>query len=257
MKRNRILIAFFWFSLLWWNCAGSRGPLSGAPSEQGLENWPVRYKAEFHTIKTWKSKANLSIETPEFASTFTAGFVYAAPDSLLLKAEGPFGIDLGEIFIGKTRFILHNQFHNQFLCGDLREEYYNTFLQTRFTLQQLKNALLGYIPVPDDIKLTDPRHGIFLARVENTQWRFEVDPKSGRLKKFEIREEGMPVLQQTFERYRKINGHTVATLTRLTIPGARQQISVHHRNIRLDEPLNPEEYRIVIGTKATQLIINE
>lgn len=251
---NRILTGFLLFVLFGCSSTKLRRPVSlPLPS---LSSWPTVYRQNFNEVKTLKSDAHLTVETPEFSASFTAGFLYAAPDTLHLKAEGPFGIDLGEFFIGKNRFLLYNQFNNQFICGSLEDDYYNTFLQTNLTLKQVKNALIGYIPLPPDLKLVDQRHGVFSARVGEEKWRFVVNPKTGTLQQWEIAKNNQVILKQKFGKYRKMGNIVFPALVRIINPQKKERISVFHKNIRLNQSVNPDSYRIKINGKVKQLMMS-
>jgi hypothetical protein len=220
-----------------------------------LVNWPTIYKKNFSLLKNLQSKSRLSIESSDLSTNVNVKLIYIYPDSLYLKAEGILGLDLGEIFIGNKRFILYNQFNNQFVAGSMDEEYYNTFLQTNFTFKQIKNAVIGYIPIPENIKLIDETNGIFSATVENSRWKFVVDKQSGFLKNFEIIEQGKVVLRQEFKRYRSINGLVIPGLIRIIVPNRMEMVSFFHKDLVVNDILNSKQYRIEIGPKVKQLIV--
>ena len=151
-----------------------------------IENWPDIYKKNYSAIKSIQSKARITVESPDYAMSFDAQMIYAAPDTLFIKAEGPFGIDVGKIFIGRRRFILYNQFNNQFFSASLEDEYFNTFLQTNLSFKQIKGAFIGYSLLPENIKLVDEKNGVFTALVNSNKWQYIVDIETGLLQKFEI-----------------------------------------------------------------------
>jgi len=239
------------------SCAstGLRKPVS--LEINSLEEWPEAYRHNFGDLHTLQSKARLTIQTPEMSMHMTTQLIYAAPDTLFLQAEGPLGMDVGKIFIGKDRFLIFNQYQNHFFSGSLQDEYYNTFLQTNLTFKQIKYALIGYVPLPTGLKLVDRKHGIFSALVNGEKWRLKVDPQRGVLQSSEIFKNGKITLKQEFENYRFVKGILIPGRVRITLPEQKERLSIFHKNIRINEQINPHLYQIEIGPKVKQLIVKE
>ncbi|GAB4367933.1 MAG: hypothetical protein Kow0042_08860 [Calditrichia bacterium] len=257
MKKIALVVLWVFSLFFQWNCASMSPGKSANLNLISLEDWPQAYQKNFQAIRTMKSKTHFTVETPEFSATFTASFFYAAPDTLMVQAEGPFGMDLGKLFIGNHRFILYNQFNNQFFSGSLSDAYYNTFLQTSLTLKQVKYALLGYVPLPPNLKLIDKQNGIFRAEQENEVWLFVVDVGDGTLRSWEIQVGDQTRFRQEFKYYRFIENCIVPRLSRLVLPERQEMVSIYHKDIEINRSLDPEQYHIVIGPKVKQLMIQE
>ncbi len=250
--------AFIWGLLILSTACMPSGIRQPAALElPGLADWPGVYRANYESLHSLQSQVRITVESPTLATNFNASLIFAAPDTLFIRAEGPLGIDVGKIFIGAKRFIFFNQYNNQFLSGSLDETYYNTFLETHLTLSEIREAALGYAPPPSGLKLVDQQHGIFAALVGNRKWRFEVEPRSGLLSSFEIRENNRTVFKQEFQRYRLVDGIVFPALTRVILPEKNEMVAIFHKNIKINQAVNPGTYRIVVGPKVEQLIIGE
>lgn len=256
MKRVATVCLFVWLlSFLGCNpVAVKRSALINLPS---LSDWPAVYKSNFVRLKNLQSKARLTVESAALSTNATVKLIYMSPNTLYLEAEGLLGIDLGKIYIGKKRFIIYNQFNNNFVSGSLDEKYYNNFLQTKLTFRQIKNAVVGLVPIPDNIELADEPHGIFSALVNGVKWRFEIDKSSGFLNKFEKIENGKVILREEFKRYRLLNGVLIPALIRIILPVEREMVSVFHKDLKINSDLDPDSYKIKIGPKVKQLIVSE
>ncbi len=243
--------------LAWWFPSCSPVAMKKEPKLEvpTLAEWPAVYRDNFAAIRTLQSKAQINIESPELSTRFTVQFLYVAPDTLFLQAEGPFGIQVGKIFIGRERFLIYNQYNNQFIAGSLDDPYYSRFLQTDFSFQEIKNVLMGFVRLPENLKLLDEAHGVFGARVDGNKWRLVVNPRTGLLEKREIISGGKVVLQEEFKNYRRIDGTVIPGFVRVLLPAKRELFSVRHTHIRLNEPVPQEKYRIEIDPRVEQLII--
>lgn len=220
-----------------------------------LSMWPMAYRQNFERLKTMKNPARISVESPEYAASFDISIIYTAPDTLYMQAEGPFGIDLGKIFIGKHRFIIFNQFNNQFFSGDLDEDYYNTFLQTDLTFRQIKYAFLGYVSLPENLKLVDENHGIFAALVDAKKWRIKVDQKTGNLLTLEIFENNQKILTEEFKNYQNIAGVIIPRLIRIINPLKKEMVAILYKNLKINEVVDKDSYHIEIKPKTKQLVV--
>ncbi len=221
------------------------------------ENWPTFYRENFRKLHSFESKARFTVESPGMSTNFQAAVIFAAPDTLFLKAEGMFGVDIGEVFIGKHRYIFYNQFQNHFWSGSLDNPYENQFLQTHLKLSELKHSIVGYVPLPDNVRLVNRRHGIFATLVNGKKWRLTVDLSTGQLQKWDVLEGEKLLLSAEFKNYRLTEGILFPGLIRLVVPGEREMVAVFHKNIVVNRKIAPERYRIVIGPKVKQLMLGE
>jgi len=221
-----------------------------------LQNWPVLYHENYQKLRTLKSEARISLESSQFATNFNVDLIYSAPDTLFVQAEGPFGLDIGKIFIGRERFILFNQFNNQFLSGSLDDEYYNTFLETELTFREIKNGFIGYTQLPENIILAEEKGGIFQAAAAGNTWRFTVNLETGTLKTFEIIENSQVVYRQELLSYTESEGVVFPRFIRMILPQKKEMVAIYHKNIKINQPVDKNSYLIEVGPKTRQLIIN-
>ncbi len=221
-----------------------------------LQNWPVLYHENYRKLRTLKSEARISLESAQFATNFNVNLIYSAPDTLFVQAEGPFGLDIGKIFIGRERFILYNQFNNQFISGSLDDEYYNTFLETELTFREIRNGFIGYTQLPENLILAEEKHGIFIAAVDGNKWRFTVNVKTGTLKTFEIIENNQVVFKQELLSYTESEGIVFPRFIRMILPQKKEMVAIYHKNIKINQPVDKRSYSIEVGPKTKQLIID-
>jgi len=255
MKFSPLLI-YFSFILVLVGCTSKNIYRTSPVKFESLESWQAYYMKTIQQVRTIQSEARISIESSRLATNITIGLIYTAPDTLFLKAEGPFGLDLGEIFIGKDRFILHNQFNNQFFTGSLDDEYYNTFLETDFSFEELKYGLIGRAPQSEKAVLVNPEQGIFERIVDDKKYRYTVDIKNGNLKSFEIEESSSIIFQQEYLNYTKVSGVQFPRFVKILLPQKKEMVAIYHKNIKINQPVDKSSYSIEVGPKTRQLIIN-
>jgi hypothetical protein len=246
---------WFGFVLILSGCGSSKLLNHASLNLKSIRDWPLIYQNNYQLLKSVYCKTRLTIESSELSTNVSAKLIYVSPNDLYLKAEGLLGLDIGEIFIGDKRFIIYNQYDNQFIAGYLDEDYYNTFLQTDLTFQQIKNAVIGYVPLPSNLKLVDESDGIFSALVENNIWRFKVEKKTELLRTFEVVKNNQVILKEEFTKYKSIKGVMIPTLIRIILPQKLEMVSFFHKDLVVNDAINFPSYKIEIGPKVKQLIV--
>lgn len=220
-----------------------------------VSTWPSFYLQNHQRLQSLTSQSQISLETPNLAATITASFIYVAPDTLFLQVEGFLGMDLGKIFIGKDRFILYNQFNNQFIAGDIDDPHYNTFLETNLTLSQIKQAVIGFTSLPENLVLVDEEQGLFSSLENQQERRYKVNKRTGALEWVEIIIDGKLELRQEFKNYTTMDGVLFPRLTRIILPQRKEMVALFHKNIKINEDIDRKAYFIEIGPRTKQLII--
>ncbi len=237
--------------------AGCAAPLKRqtiAPFVREPARWPEAYQNNFRRIHTFEGTARLTIESPRVNGHVNIRVIWVAPDTLFVQAEGALGINVGKIFIGKQRFIIYNEYDNQYIAGELSNRYLARFLDTDFSLHDLQSALLGKPPIPlSGLQPADTSRGIFTRQEGEVKYRLVVDPQTGLLEKWEMIRRGRVVARMAFQRYRNQDGIYLPRLIRFTRPEYQERITVFYKTIQINRPIPPKHYTITIKAKAKQL----
>ena len=137
-------------------------------------------------MNTFSGNAKLTVESPGYNGTVSVETSWIDDDNLYILAEGPLGLDVGKIFIGKERFIIYNQYDNYFTAGSLEDPYLNRFLQTNVTLKELKYAAIGMsLHWNENVQLVDTTNGIYEHQTDELNYQYVVNPQSGLLERLE------------------------------------------------------------------------
>lgn len=256
MKR-RLLFVPMVVALTWLGCAGPISRSVTKPFVESLEDWPLQYQKNMQRISSFVGKARLTIESPQFSGHLSVTTYWVKPDTFFLKAEGPLGLDMGKIFVGKRRFIVYNQFENQFISGSVDDAYVNRFLNTDIELAQLKQALIGQAPIgANAVRLTDARKGIFSARDSHYEYRFQVNPRTGLVEKWEALQDGKVLFRQEFKNYHSVEGVYMPRIITFTLAERKERLSVYYKEIQINQRIDPSVYTIKVDPKVQQLNVN-
>src|SRR3990172_4447829 len=70
-----------------------------------------------HEVASFHASGTISIESREFVGTASITVSIKRPDSILIKIEGPFGIDIGSMLLTKGRFTYYDSHSNRVITG--------------------------------------------------------------------------------------------------------------------------------------------
>lgn len=256
MRFSHFYFVFLFFAYFL-SCTGGTKTRISLPAVTDIANWPQHFEANFAKIKTLEGSARISVETPQFAGHISLKTYWISPDTLFAQAEGPLGLDIGQMYIGESRFIIYNQFENRFLSGSIDDEFLGKFLQTDIYLKELKQAILGlplYFSAP--LTLTDKSHGIFRKRIGHIDYRYVVNPATGFLESWEKLRNDRTQIFEEFKNYHQIDDIYFPFLVHITLPAEQQRISIFYKEIVLNNPIDSKIYTVEISPKVKQLNLN-
>ena len=210
-------------------------------------------------LKKNKTKFSPLTETAEYSGTFFASILYNLNDSLLISVSGPFGIDVGKMFIGKKRFIFLNQFANQFYSGETEKFKNKNFLQFPLKIEEVSNFFVGKevlhnmkilnYSIVEDQFFIQGKNGIFNYNI----W---IDHITGKIKKIEYLNEDKIFLVKEYEKFAKFNQMYFPKHIKLTRPEEKQVISVYYTQLTINEKILSSEFSVKISDSARQIDLN-
>ncbi len=249
---KRLTITFTVFLM---SCTSVLQKAPSPPSD--LAHWGQFASTNSQQIQTLKGKANFTVESPQMSGSMQLTIIWKQPDTLYLAAEGPLGINLGKVFIGHRRFIIYNEYQNQFVSSTLDNPFLSRFMQTSFSLQDLKYLLLGIPPSGwDNLQPVPGNPGLFIKFKDGVKYRYHVNLRSKLLEKWEMVTPAGTQMVMTLERYRSIQGVWFPRLIRLTRPGKQERLTLFYRSLQINSPIPTSEYTIIIKPGVQQLNVD-
>jgi hypothetical protein len=214
---------------------------------------------EQNKIFSISAQSRISIDTEEYSGNFFADLLYNENDSLLISVTGPFGIDVGKMFLGKNRFIFFNQFSDQFYSGDIEDFKDRNFLQFPLKIHEISNFFTGKESIKNmkiiEYEIND---NMFYIRGENSDNTFNIwiDNVSGRIKKIEYMKQNSIVLIKEYNKFFKFNDTYFPKHIKLSRPLEKQVVSVYYNKIVLNQKIVPSDFMVNISDSARQIDLN-
>lgn len=250
MKCLRHLCALFAISVLLVSCAPKRSEVlldTKATDATTLIALVRQYQNALHSVV---GKGTVTFESPEIAGTAAFELALKKPDSLLVTFEGPFGIDLGTLFISQEKYLMYNSMENKVVTGVPSAAAIRSIIPFDLTLDQVVGAFSGLFPFPSDpqsIQTYSIDDDMFLLSLKcgNRTCRYWVDSRYVLVTKYEMRDEHDALIMTSESSSIVGDGEARAPKRiRIRFPVQDRQLSVSYSSITLNDPSPSFAYSI-------------
>lgn len=210
-------------------------------------------------VQSLKGSGNITLETPEIAQSGSFELMLRKPDSILVKLEGPFGIEVGAALLTRRDFFFYNSFQNRLISGTMSASNLRRILRVNLSFDELVNMITGGTFFPDDQGLPDT------VTVEDDQWvltyrhadgsrRYWIDPESLLIARIQhLDRQGEIQLEQRFANFHSIGGTSLPYRVRITQLAERRTVALSYSSLAintdalrftLEVPENAERLRV-------------
>ncbi len=183
-------------------------------------------------VQTLKGAGNIAVETPEIAQSGSFELELRKPDSVLMKFEGPFGIDVGAALLTPKEFYFYSSLQNRLITGSMNNTSLRRIFRIDTNLEELINLLTGGSffaedqGAPEAFTVEEEQFVLTYARNGGSR-RYWIDPSSLLIAKIQhLDRDGKPVLEQRFSNFRSIEGILLPHHVRLLQFKERRGVSI-------------------------------
>jgi hypothetical protein len=105
---------------------------------------------QFKKIESLEAYGTIAFDSPETSNSGYMEIRLKKPDSVLVKIEGPFGIDIANALITRTDFIYYNVQENKVIMGPTSEINIGAILKIKISFDELINSFSGSFYFDDE-----------------------------------------------------------------------------------------------------------
>lgn len=244
-------IAVLILSLTLSQCGSSRRDHS---RPQPAAEVTARLQKNFANVHSFKGQATLSVETPEQSFSTSARIWFQRPDTLYIKLEAAFGIDVGWLFAAGDHFVLYLPRQNTYYTGSTRSIPIDQFISMDLSYTELARLVFGQ-EWPEGTLQPFPQQRERVWSIHSVQDTLELeylyDPaREAVIETIGRNAQGIPVLQKTFSRFTKKKNCIIPQTIRLQMPPARQAVSLFYHSMQLNDRLTMKELGLRIPKNA-------
>jgi outer membrane lipoprotein-sorting protein len=127
-------------------CTGSKQELDKIPVKEIKQ----KVNERFSKINSLEASGTIAFDSPDMSNSGYIEIRLRKPDSVLVKIEGPFGIDIANALITRTDFIYYNVQENKVILGPTSDINIGAILRIKVTFDELINSFSGSFYFEDD-----------------------------------------------------------------------------------------------------------
>jgi hypothetical protein len=214
------------------SCAPRRAEIGLEGSAPAPGELLGKIAAERSALGALAGKGELTFESPERSGSVFFRFAVRRPDSLLIRLQGPFGIEVGSLLLTPDASLFYNAMENTLLSGNATMRRIQTFLPFPIDRGGLLDLFAGQIPTPrDTASLGVGREGDGLTltgRYERSTTTWEIDPDDWTVRRMAVVDSsGTITLEAEASEFRSIDGISLPGRVRFAMPEEGRFLSVY------------------------------
>jgi hypothetical protein len=227
-------------------------------AQQALRN---RLAANFRNLQSLKGRATLTVETPEISYTADAAIWFRRPDSLFVKVEAAFGIDVGWLFCANDRFVLYLPQQNLCYYGATQALPLEDFISFDMEYPDLLRLIFGEEQLEEKLDLHSVYAGkewLLSGEHDSLSYYYRYSEALGMITRAEVRDAAGAALRvKTFERFSKKKNTLMPQTIRLQQPAEKRAIGLFYHSLALNDPFVVKNLSFRIAPNAQRIRLEE
>ena len=208
-------------------------------------------------VRTLQGFGTVTFESPEFGGTAAFELSLRKPDSLLVLLEGPFGIDLGTLFLSRENFLAYNSQENLVVTGVPQGSTIRSIIPFDLTFDEVVNAFSGSFEIrfqESDVEAytVDDDRFLLVLSCGTHRCSYWIDNSLLQVTRYEVHDDsGDIILQASLSSFTGDDGGSVPKRIILWFPAEDRQISVHYSALTI----NPEAPSFVYSVPTDARVV--
>ena len=239
-------------------CTASRSAAPG-PAEATPDLIYASVATQHRMITTMEGAGSISVQTPEMAQSGSFELFLRKPDSLLIKLEGPFGIDIGTALVSRNEFQFYDVLRNRLIIGSTTPENLERVLRMAVDFDNLLALVAGGAFLGTD----NPEQAVF-ERAEDSYLltfagdsssrQYYVDPESLLITNILVlRSNGSVATEQRFGDFRSVDGVVIPFEVKVIQRSERRMVAVRYSEVMINGPTSALQFSVPANTRKVYL----
>ncbi len=240
--------------ILWLNCTPVTNRFAIPPET-------TSYSTVFRTIlknnerlQTFQGRGRIVIAAPGRSYSLDAQIIVSRPDTLFLRLEAFWGMDVGWLFIDRNSYTLYLPTQNTYFSGSRDSLELSDFIDFYLPYDQLLNALFGS-PLLVNLKDAQVNHGEGVLFVNGNSdlgvHTYTIDKKRGVILESETRlVKDETFIVEKYERFKKLGGMYIPRTIRIYRPLEKKGLTLFYEELKINGKLTPKDFKRAIPVHA-------
>jgi hypothetical protein len=208
-------------------------------------------------LTSFSGRGSVAFESPEASGTIFFTVAVRQSDSVLIRFEGPFGLDVGFLYANRTSFVLYNAMENWYATGSTGKGDFRSVLPIDLTFEEMLGAFTGTFQLPEHrmpshYSALDNQYLLVFTSVADTSW-YWVDPALKAVTQYRVSRGDSCLVEGTTDNWTEEDGRLIPMRVALTFPSSARQVSVFYSSVEI----NPESlpFSHTVPSKARHRIV--
>lgn len=239
---------------------------SGAKENRVLEKIPVKdikqkVNEQFKKIESLEAEGTIAFDSPDMSNSGYIELSLRKPDSIYLKIEGPFGIDIASALITREDFVYYNVQENKVIMGPTTNIYIGAILRIKVSFDELINSFSGSFYFPDEDRdsidaASENNSYILQVKKDYGKKKYHIDPETYSVNNYSVFDnKGKIMLDVNYSKFEEVSTQegTVYFPDRVTIhrPDVKQTVWLYYES----KDINKKDLNFKIKYPASAKIV--
>lgn len=210
-----------------------------------------------HEVTTLRARGTISIESRDFIGTGSITVSLKRPDSILIKVEGPFGIDIGTMLLTKERFLYYDSYSNRVITGATTNRNIRSLLRVDLGFMDVMDLLSGTTPIarqrvrPDSVSIDDDQL-LLSFKDGSASTRFWIDPENFVVVRYElVGDQKEPILETRYKRFVRYDKVLLPRSISMLAYRQKHGLALHYDEIEVNN--QTLDFSLTIPEKAKRI----
>ncbi len=198
-------------SLLWTGCAPTASHRVLSVTDIDIRTLLLTIAQHQNTFKSLEAEGSVAVETPTFSNSGSIELHVKKPDSIVVRIEGPFGIDVANVLLTQEKFFIYNSLQNQLIRGTTSRHAIGSLLHIDIDFSDILNLFGGVVPLEHEPAMpseytVDNDHYVLVFRKPMETSRYWIDPITFSITRIQVQDaQGQLLREVKFSDFRSQN----------------------------------------------------
>jgi hypothetical protein len=235
-------------SLMFAGCASHRESLQLDTARVPAVRLIAAVRTQETAVLSFTGRGSVSFESPEASGSVFFSVALQKPDSLLVRFEGPFGINVGFLFADRQSFVLYNAMENWYAAGPAGAAGIRSVLPVDLTFDQLIDAFTGTFRLPENrlpasYSIDDGQYLLVFPQGAGMA-SYWIDSELHAVTHYRLAEGDSALVEAATDDWTEEDGRHVPRRITLTFPASSRQVSVYYSSVDVTPDALPFSYEV-------------
>lgn len=250
---NRRYLLWILLLVILSGCATTKGPVLDADQMNAVE-LRDRVERNYLGLSTLQGNSRIQIQMPGLGTEATTQVKIILPDSLLLKVEAIFGIDVGSFTSNRKKFALYAPMQKVLYTGHQDSLDLSLFFQVNITYQELIDAFMGTPKIQlgktSQVKL-DQNQYLLSSVTDEGVHRYWIHPEKFVVTEYKFFDlTGALQTVKLFSKFTKYGNSYLPKIVQIQKPEAQQIFSLFYDSRELNKPVDRSAFKLRVPPKT-------